>query len=52
MNLLCLGGRVIRFALAWEIIQIYLAAHYVRADRFERRLAKVATIEGKDIKGR
>ena len=52
MNLLCLGGRVVGFALAWEIIQIYLTAHYLRADRFERRLAKVAAIEGKEIKGR
>jgi RpiB/LacA/LacB family sugar-phosphate isomerase len=52
MNLLCLGGRVIGFAFAWEIIQIYLAAHYLKAERFERRLAKVAVIEGKEIKGR
>jgi ribose 5-phosphate isomerase B len=49
MNLLCLGGRVVGFALAWEIIQIYLAAHYVRAERFERRLAKVAAVECKEI---
>ena len=48
MNLLCLGGRVVGFALAWEIIQIYLAAHYARAERFERRLAKVAAIESKE----
>ena len=48
MNLLCLGGRVIGFALAWEIIQIYLAAHHVKAERFERRLAKVAALEGKE----
>jgi ribose 5-phosphate isomerase B len=48
MNLLCLGGRVVGFALAWEIIQIYLAAHYARAERFERRLAKVAAIERKE----
>ena len=48
MNLLCLGGRVVGFALAWEIIQIYLAAHYERAERFERRLAKVAAIECKE----
>ena len=48
MNLLCLGGRVVGLALALEIIQIYLAAHYVRADRFERRLAKVAFIECKE----
>ena len=49
MNLLCLGGRVVGFALAWEIIQIYLAAHPVRAERFERRLAKVAALECKEI---
>lgn len=48
MNLLCLGGRVIGFAHAWEIIQIYLAAHYLKAERFERRLAKVAAIESKE----
>jgi ribose 5-phosphate isomerase B len=48
MNLLCLGGRVVGFALAWEIIWIYLAAHHVRAERFERRLAKVAAIECKE----
>jgi ribose 5-phosphate isomerase B len=48
MNLLCLGGRVVGFALAWEIIQIYLAAHYLKTERFERRLAKVAAIETKE----
>ncbi len=45
MNLLCLGGRVIGYALALEIVQIYLAAHHVKAERFERRLAKVAALE-------
>ena len=48
MNLLCLGGRVVGFALAWEIIQIYLAAHYKGAERFARRLAKVAALEHKE----
>ena len=48
MNLLCLGGRVVGSALAWEIIQTYLAAHYTRNERFERRLAKVAAIECKE----
>jgi ribose 5-phosphate isomerase B len=48
MNLLCLGGRVVGFALAWEIIQTYLAASYTRTERFERRLAKVSAIEGKE----
>ena len=48
MNLLCLGGRVVGFALAWEIIQTFLAAQPVRAERFERRLAKVDAIECKE----
>ena len=48
MNLLCLGGRVIGFAMALEIVQIYLAAHHVKAERFERRLAKVAVLECKE----
>jgi len=48
MNLLCLGGRVIGCALVLEIIQIFLAAHHLKAERFERRLAKVAAIERKE----
>jgi ribose 5-phosphate isomerase B len=49
MNLLCLGGRVVGFALAWEIVEMYLAARHVNAERFERRLAKVAAIECKEL---
>jgi ribose 5-phosphate isomerase B len=49
MNLLCLGGKVTGYALAWEIIQAYLSATYLRAERFERRLAKVRAIECKEI---
>ncbi len=45
MNLLCLGGRVVGCALALEIIQIFLAARHVKAERFERRLAKVVALE-------
>ena len=48
MNLLCLGGRVVGIAMAREIINIYLAAHFIKADRFERRLAKVAALEHKE----
>ena len=32
-------------ALALEIIQIFLAARHVKAERFERRLAKVVALE-------
>ena len=49
MNLLCLGGRVIGFALAVEIVRTYLAAQHVKAERFERRLAKVATLECEEV---
>ena len=48
MNLLCLGGRIVAFSLAWELIQIYLAAHYIGAERFKRRLVKVAALEHKE----
>ncbi len=50
MNLLCLGGRVVAFAMAWEIIQVYLKAGYEKEERFERRLAKVAAIEAEEQK--
>jgi ribose 5-phosphate isomerase B len=49
MNLLCLGGRVIGFALALEIVRTYLAAQHVKAERFERRLAKVAALECEEV---
>ena len=45
LNLLCLGGRVVGCALALEIIQIFLTAHHMKAERFERRLAKVTALE-------
>ncbi len=48
MNLLCLGGRVVAFSMAWEIIQAYLGAHFEKLERFERRLAKVAAIESEE----
>jgi ribose 5-phosphate isomerase B len=48
MNLLCLGGRVTGSALALEIVHVYLAAHHMKAERFERRLAKVAALECKE----
>jgi ribose 5-phosphate isomerase B len=45
MNLLCLGGRVIGFAVAWELVQTFLAARFSGAARHRRRLAKVAALE-------
>jgi ribose 5-phosphate isomerase B len=45
MNVLCLGGRVIGFALAIDLVRAFLAARFVGAERHRRRLAKVAELE-------
>jgi len=45
MNVICLGGRVIGYELAWELVQVFLAAGFADKARFRRRLAKVAALE-------
>ena len=50
MNVLCLGGKVIGSALALELVQTFLRAHFSGAARHQRRLAKVAALETGDIK--
>src|SRR5215475_8404343 len=50
MNILCMGGRTIGPAVAWDLVQTYLAAQYSQAERHLRRLAKVARIEAQRLK--
>jgi len=45
MNVMCLGGRVTGHALSWDLVQTFLSAHFKGAERFRRRLAKVAALE-------
>jgi len=45
MNVMCLGGRVTCYALAWDLIRTFLQARFKGAARFQRRLAKVAQLE-------
>jgi ribose 5-phosphate isomerase B len=45
MNMICLGGLVLGTALAWELVQIFLAATFTNAARYQRRLGKVADLE-------
>jgi ribose 5-phosphate isomerase B len=45
MNIMCLGGRVTCYALALDLLQIFLKARFKDADRFQRRLDKVARLE-------
>ena len=45
LNLICFGGLVIGHALAWELTQTFLAAQFIGAERFRRRLEKMADLE-------
>ena len=45
MNIICMGGRVVGPAVAWDLVQTFLAAGYGRADRYLRRLDKIAALE-------
>jgi ribose 5-phosphate isomerase B len=49
MNVFCLGGKVIGPALAWELIQTFLAAHFSGAPRHKRRLAEVQALEKQEV---
>jgi ribose 5-phosphate isomerase B len=46
MNVLCMGGRVVGHALAWDLVKSFLSAEFIGAERFTRRLAKIGKIEG------
>jgi len=45
MNILCMGGRTVGPAVAWDLVQTYLAAEFSQAPRHLRRLGKVASLE-------
>jgi ribose 5-phosphate isomerase B len=45
MNILCLGGRTLGPALAWDLVETFLAAEFSQAPRHLRRLRKVAALE-------
>lgn len=45
LNIICLGGRVLGYALAWELVQTFLAARFSGAERHRRRPSKMADME-------
>jgi ribose 5-phosphate isomerase B len=45
MNILCMGGRTVGPAVAWDLVPTYLAAEFSHAERHLRRLGKVAALE-------
>ena len=47
MNMICLGGRIVGFELAWDLVKSFVGARFKRDERFRRRLAKIAALECK-----
>jgi ribose 5-phosphate isomerase B len=45
LKMICFGGLLVGHALAWELTQTFLAARFNGAERFCRRLEKVAQLE-------
>ena len=45
MNIICLGGRVVGYNLALDLIKTFLSARYLGSERFQRRLDKIKAIE-------
>ena len=51
MNVLCLGGRVIGFELAKEVLTAFLGASFIPEARFQRRLDKLLQVEKRRLEG-
>jgi ribose 5-phosphate isomerase B len=49
LNMICFGGLLVGHALAWELVETFLAARFTGAERFRRRLAKVAALENMPV---
>jgi ribose 5-phosphate isomerase B len=45
LNILCMGGRTEGVAVAWDLVQTFLAAEFSQAERHLRRLGKVTSLE-------
>ena len=45
LNILCMGGRTVGPAVAWDLVETFVAAEFSQAARHLRRLAKVAALE-------
>ena len=45
MNLICLGGRITGFALAKELVKVFLDAKFSGGEKYLRRLNKIIAVE-------
>ncbi len=49
MNILCIGGRVMGFLVARELVDAFLAAKFTQEERHVRRLRKVVALEAQPV---
>ena len=47
MNVICMGGRTVGPAVAWDLVETFLGARFSQAERHLRRLGKVAALEAR-----
>jgi ribose 5-phosphate isomerase B len=52
MNVICMGSRTVGPAVAWDLVETFLATEFSGAARHRRRLGKVASLEGPPACGR
>ena len=45
MNVICMGGRTVGAAVAWDLVQAFLGCEFSGAERHLRRLRKMASLE-------
>jgi ribose 5-phosphate isomerase B len=45
MNMMCLGGRVVGYSLALDLVKAFLNSKFREEERYKRRLAKVKALE-------
>lgn len=45
MNVICMGGRTVGPAVAWDLVRAFLGAKFSHAERHLRRLDKVSSLE-------
>lgn len=50
LNLICLGGKVVGQALAWQLVRTFLAARFISAPRHLRRLSKVEQLDKRETR--
>ncbi len=51
MNVICMGGRTVGPAVAWDLVETFLASEFSGAERHLRRLDKVASLEAQPVCG-